>query len=678
MPRTLSLFWLLVSLGSAAKAIPSTLSEPILPPEILSFTADDAYVSSGTTIALSWTTQDGDGFSIAPDIGDVSGFTSNGVGSMMLIPTSNTTYTLTVTNVSGSASADLRIGVGPPRPNILFFLVDDMGWQDTSVPFHHDVAGAPIVSELNDRYITPNMQLLADKSMKFTQAYFSPVCTPSRVSIMTGMNATRHHVTTWTHAFTPQDTGTNDIPHLDDPTAWRRAGMDATDIPLPSLLQQQGFRTIHAGKAHFGTNGTFAGDPSDIGFDVNIAGHGAGYPGSYRGTENFGSGGDQVPGLEAYHGQPIFLTEALTLEMNLAISDAVSDGVPFFAYMSHYAVHAPFTEDARFSSNYPALTGGAKAYATMIEGIDKSLGDILSHIQSLGEAENTLVVFVSDNGGDAPISAGNTPLRGKKGNRHEGGQRVPMMIGWAETRASNQFQQSLSIPLDSRCDDIVVGYDLFPTLLGLSGGSVQHEIDGVDLRPYLLGQPGPHRVQEFVVHFPHGHRHDHYATIRQGDWKLIHHYGDASYELYALSSDIGETTDLSSTQPERLMAMSRRLARELDRMDAQYSRNLNTGRDQQPVMPDLPTLDLDGDGISDLDEDANRNGLVDSFETDPDSPDTDGDEWEDSLDNCPTIFDPTNVCELAVPVLSTKGYVLLVGILALLSIRTIIGHRRLA
>ncbi|MCP3976768.1 MAG: sulfatase-like hydrolase/transferase, partial [bacterium] len=240
--------------------------------------------------------------------------------------------------------------------------------------------------------------------------------------------------------------------------------MDETDIALPALLQQAGYRTIHAGKAHFGPNSTFGGDPTNIGFDVNIAGHGAGGPGSYLGTANFGTGIWHIPGLEAYHGQDIFATEALTLEMNKAIEQSVTDGVPFFAYMAHYAVHGPFMEDTRFSANYPSLSGNTKAFATMIEGMDKSLGDIIAKLDQLGVAEDTLVIFLSDNSGDMT----NTPLRAKKGYRYEGGMRVPMIVGWAKPDGTNSFQASLPVPAASREDDIVACWDMFPTVAAVA------------------------------------------------------------------------------------------------------------------------------------------------------------------------------------------------------------------
>ena len=164
------------------------------------------------------------------------------------------------------------IAAAADRPNVLVFLVDDMGWQDTSVPFHYDSAGKPLVSDLNRRYRTPNMEKLADQGMKFTRAYAHPVCTPSRITLMTGKNAARHHVTNWTNPAGTENSD-NDVKHLRSPDGWGKTGISPDEKPLPALLKQAGYRTIHCGKAHFGSKGAFGQYPQAIGFDINIAGN---------------------------------------------------------------------------------------------------------------------------------------------------------------------------------------------------------------------------------------------------------------------------------------------------------------------------------------------------------------------------------------------------------------------
>ncbi len=233
------------------------------------------------------------------------------------------------------------------KPNIIMFLVDDMGWQDTSVPFWTEE------TPFNRRYNTPGMERLALEGMIFTQAYASSVCSPTRVSLMSGMNAARHRVTNWTLHRNASVDGKSKV--LDYPK-WNVNGIQPTDsielathaTMLPQILKDNGYFTIHCGKAHFGAMNTPSADPLTCGFDVNIAGHAAGGLGSYLGKQNFGNkekGSHTlpwgVPGLEKYHGDSIFLTEAMTLETKKALDKSLELKKPFYLYMAHYAVHIP-------------------------------------------------------------------------------------------------------------------------------------------------------------------------------------------------------------------------------------------------------------------------------------------------------------------------------------------------
>lgn len=211
------------------------------------------------------------------------------------------------------------------KPNIVFFFVDDMGWQDTSEPFWKEA------TVLNGLYRTPNMERLADQGVKFTQAYACALRSPSRISLMTGMNAARHKVTNWTLRKGKSPDKRHDTMQ---PPEWNLNGLSMKPgtertvhaVTLPALLQTAGYRTIHVGKAHFAANDTPCEDPLTLGFDVNIAGHCAGGTGSYYGKNNFSDPEDRiwdVPGLDKYHGQDIHLTEALTREANMAVDKAV-------------------------------------------------------------------------------------------------------------------------------------------------------------------------------------------------------------------------------------------------------------------------------------------------------------------------------------------------------------------
>ena len=234
--------------------VPGTLPEP---PVINSLTADDHYVSPGSSAQLSWSVDGADTITIDNGIGDVTGLTST-----LVTVNAITTFTLTASNADGTTMASLRVGAGPPRPNLVFFMVDDMGWQDTSEPFLYDSMGAEVITALNQRYRTPNMELLAARGMKFTNAYAMPVCTPTRNCLMTGKNSARHLVTNWTNPG-GTETGNNTTASHNSPTAWLRGGLPDSEITLPSLLQGAGYRTITVGKSHLGAT-PYARDPLNV------------------------------------------------------------------------------------------------------------------------------------------------------------------------------------------------------------------------------------------------------------------------------------------------------------------------------------------------------------------------------------------------------------------------------
>jgi len=264
----------------------------------------------------------------------------------------------------------------PSKPNIIVFLVDDMGVMDTSLPFLTDADGNLKRYPLNDYYRTPNMERLAAMGIRFNNFYAMSVCSPTRISIMTGQNAARHHATNWIN---PR--GNNAGPQ--GPPDWNWKGLVPDSITLPGVLHNAGYQTIHVGKGHFGPNDTPGAEPLNLGFDLNVGGGSFGAPGSYYGAENFGLGTKRahhaVPHLERYHGTDIFLTEALTIEAKSRLTDTVKADKPFYLYMSQYAVHAPFHSDPRFADHYKdsGKPANAQAFATLIEGMDKSLGDLL-------------------------------------------------------------------------------------------------------------------------------------------------------------------------------------------------------------------------------------------------------------------------------------------------------------
>lgn len=243
-----------------------------------------------------------------------------------------------------------------------------------------DENGVPKRYPLNDHYRTPTMERLAKSGIRFSQFYAMSVCSPTRVSLMTGQNAARHRVTNWINPET-NNGGKNGPPN------WNWAGLDRSDVTLPGLLQKQGYTTIHVGKGHFAAADHEGADPSHLGFDINVAGAAFGAPGSYYGEKNYGLGTKRenhaVPGLEQYHGTDTFLTEALTIEAKNRVSETVEKGEPFYLYFAQYAVHAPFDSDPRFADHYrnSGVSPQAQAFATLIEGMDQSLGEMLDHFE---------------------------------------------------------------------------------------------------------------------------------------------------------------------------------------------------------------------------------------------------------------------------------------------------------
>jgi len=487
----------------------------------------------------------------------------------------------------------------PAKPNIMVFLVDDMGVMDTSVPFLTGADGKPKRYPLNDYYRTPSMERLASRGVRLNNFYAMSVCSPTRISIMTGQNAARHRATNWIN------------PDRDNrgpfgPPDWNWKGLKKDNVTLPGLLRKAGYKTIHVGKAHFGPRQFEGAEPLNLGFDINVAGCSIGAPGSYYGKQNYSRGpknsGSAVPGLQKYHGTDTFLTEALTIEAKARVSEAVKAGQPFYLYMAHYAVHAPFNSDPRFAAHYSdsGKPAPAQAFATLIEGMDKSLGDMLDHLEALGVAENTLVIFLGDNGSDAPLGhqhavACAAPLRGKKGAHYEGGMRVPFIAAWAKASADNPHQKRLPIAVGAVQGQLGAVMDILPTVLGAAGASAPdgYAMDGSPLDTLLTGKRDPSRTETFLMHYPHSpHRSDYFTVYREGDWKVIYHYfptqvsGGSHYQLYNLAQDPFEQTDLAASKGDELRRMMKGLIAGLDKCGAVYP--VDKTDKQTPVKPKMP------------------------------------------------------------------------------------------
>jgi len=497
-------------------------------------------------------------------------------------------------------------------PNIVLFLVDDMGWQDTSVAFHEER------TPFNDHFRTPNMERLAQRGVCFTNAYSAAVCSPTRTSIMLGQNPVRHHVTNWT--LLPGKDQSGETARLRSPRGWQLNGLQPEAVTLPLLLRRAGYRTIHCGKAHWGVHGTPGSDPCNFGFDVNIAGHAAGAPGGYQGQANYGNDENGaytppwgVPGLEKYHGTETHLTDALTIEALAEIDASVAAGRPFYLYLAHYVVHVPIQEHRPYVDRYRgaryAGTGGAipeceACYASMVQGMDASLGSILDKLEALDVARNTLVVFYSDNGGLSAHQRGTTPrgtdenthnwpLRDGKASAYEGGTRVPAIMAWAGAGDSEQ-QRRVPIKAGWRCDTPIICEDLTPSLLHWAGADdllgELAAVDGRNLTPFLDGASATDPERALLFHYPHqwgpgvGGYQPH-SAIRIGNWKAIYFYDPRTWELYDLSQDLGETRNLAATHPAVLRRLAARMRALHGQLGAQYPTLKTTGEPEPPAWP---------------------------------------------------------------------------------------------
>lgn len=480
-----------------------------------------------------------------------------------------------------SASA-LSAQTSDTRPNIIYFLVDDMGWQDTSLPFYTEK------TPLNERYHTPNMERLASQGMMLTQAYACPVSSPTRVSLMTGMNAARHRVTNWTLEKNKTTDRNSDV--LEFPE-WNVNGIaQVPNIPatyevtsLAQILKNNGYHTIHCGKAHWGAIDTPGESPHHLGFEVNIGGRANGGLATYLGERNYGNptDGRQAPpnaiqDLKDYWGTSTFATEALTLEAMKALDKAKKLGQPFFLYMSHYAIHVPVDKDMRFYQKYidAGLSEKEAGYASLIEGMDKSLGDLMNWLEKNNLDENTIIVFMSDNGGlssenywrDSPLHIHNAPLNSGKGSMYEGGTREPMIVKWPR-----------KVKAGTRNNEYTIIEDHFPTLLEMAqvkSYKTKQKVDGKSFVPMLLGEKTNYNKRALFWHFPNLWGNDGpgigtTSAIRKGDWKLVYYYETGKHELFNVTNDIGETRDMAHENPQLVKKLAKELGKYLRKVNAQ-------------------------------------------------------------------------------------------------------------
>lgn len=459
------------------------------------------------------------------------------------------------------------------KPNIITFIVDDMGWKDTFNPNYH----------------TPNMAKLANQGVKFSQAYATPVCTPTRTSFLSGMNAAHHGVTNWTSPVKDKNSDANDQQF--SPSPWKVNGLSPNEYTsYPQLLKQAGYLTIHVGKAHWGAAGTPQANPYNLGFQVNISGHAAGHPQSYYGKDNYGNlpgkvSLQAVPDLEEYHGSTVFLTEALTLEAVKTLDAPIQNKQPFYLNLAHYGVHTPIQADERFFQKYlsAGLDSAEAKYASLVEGVDKSLGDIMAYLEEKKVAENTIILFMSDNGGLSLAPARgkkahvqNLPLRAGKGSVYEGGIRIPMIVKWPGVTKVNKV-----------ADQYMMAEDLFPTILEmakLKGVKTFQTLDGQSMVPYLKNPRLKNGKRVLVWHYPNkwieqdGPGINYKSAIRKGNFKLMYDLRTGQKELYDLSQDMEEQHDLASQQAGRCQQLTQMLKDYLSQIHAPMPIDKKTGK----------------------------------------------------------------------------------------------------
>lgn len=428
----------------------------------------------------------------------------------------------------------------PEKPNILMILVDDLGWSDLGC-------------QGSTFYKTPNIDKLVAEGMRFTAAYASPSCSPTRASIMTGKSPARLHLTKplgdgGPGPKTPKERG-KDWPWYKYIQPLQIPALSLDEVTIAESLRIAGYETAIFGKWHLGGKGF---EPEKQGFDINVgAGHYA-HPKTYFSPYHIEDVISDGPTGE-------YLTDRLTAEAVKYIQ--LPHQKPFFIYMAHYAVHTPIQAKEDLISLYenirdPLNPQNNAEYAAMIHSLDESVGKLMESLDSSGLRQNTLVVFVSDNGGVITTFGGNEkvtsnlPLRSGKGTLWEGGIRVPMIVRWPGV-----------VEPGSVCRVPVICEDFYPTFCEMAGMPVATgnatDLDGESLLPLLENPKGNLSRDSLCWVFPHYNNFtDAAAAIREGEMKLVKQYG-RSVELFNLNDDIGEREDLSSVYPE--------LAQELDR-----------------------------------------------------------------------------------------------------------------
>ncbi len=450
------------------------------------------------------------------------------------------------------------------KPNVVFLLVDDLGWSDLGC------YGSTF-------YDTPNLDQLATQSVRFTNAYAAcPVCSPTRAAIMTGRHPVRVGITDWIPGLSNE--------WVDDPlliTPQDIHNLPLEEVTLAEVFKENGYSTFFTGKWHLGETEEYW--PLSQGFDENKGGN-------YKGSPTFPDGDRYYSpyGNPTLSDGPVgeYLTDRLTNESIGFIEASGKD--PFLLYLSFYTVHTPIqgcdAYDDLYMKKSLALPDSGRMvhrqehegvtrmnqsdykYTAMVRSMDTNVGRIIDKLKETGNYENTIIIFTSDNGGLSTSRNGGPtsvlPLRAGKGWCYEGGIRVPLLVRYPGIQDQG-----------STCAQPATSMDYFPTLLELAGLDSEPELH-VDGRSLVSVLEDPEMVEERILvwHYPHYHGSNWRpgSAIRENQWKLIEFYENQSVELYDLASDPGEQHNLAQKLPERAESLREKMHQQLQGMGASY------------------------------------------------------------------------------------------------------------
>jgi arylsulfatase A-like enzyme len=417
-----------------------------------------------------------------------------------------------------------------PRPNIVFMLADDQGWNGLSVAMAPDVPGSR-----GEIFQTPHLERLATQGMRFSNAYApAPVCSPTRISIQTGKSPAQLH---WTKAAPPEEGHRLLEPRL-------IKSLSASESTIGELLRKAGYATAHYGKWHIGGGG----------------------PGKHGYDEHDGDTGNEEA-FQFTDPNPVDIF-GMAARAEAFMAKNAKAGTPFFIQLSWNALHAPENALRATMAKYENLAssgndrGRRAATAAITEDLDTGVGRVLAAIERLGLATNTYVIYMSDNGAGGGGKRGS--LSGGKGSVWEGGIRVPLIV------------LGPGVTADSWCHVPVVGYDLLPTCCewaGVPAAAIPQGVEGGSIAS-ILSHAGKGAVrrphEELVFHFPHYQSDDGpQSAIRLGNLKLLRLYEDDRVMLFDLAKDIGERDDLAQRMPADARRLRERLERYLKAVDAQ-------------------------------------------------------------------------------------------------------------